>query len=159
MTEREQLFEEKYDLYNQMVYNIAFSYLKDYNDALDVMQESFLGFYNANKTFKTLNDEKYYLIRIVINNCKTLLKKNKKHFLLDEEVLDALKEDSKIEDLKVIDMIQVLKPIYKEVIILIYVENMSNKEVAAALNISEANVRKRHERALKTLREHWELKM
>ena len=39
-------------------------------------------------------------------------------------------------------MIQVLKPIYKEVIILIYVENMSNKEVAVALNISEANVRK-----------------
>ena len=52
MTDREQLFEEKYDIYNQMVYNIAFSYLKDYNDALDVMQESFLGFYNANKTFK-----------------------------------------------------------------------------------------------------------
>lgn len=156
MTDRERLFEEKYDLYHQMVYNIAFSYLKDYNAALDVLQDSFLGFYNAKKTFKTLNDEKYYLIRIVINNCKTALRKNKKFVLVTEETIDVLSPNKSSNDLKVIDLIEVLKPIYKEVIILIYVEDMSYEEISKTLNITEANVRKRHERALKYLRDYWE---
>ncbi len=33
---------------------------------------------------------------------------------------------------------------------------MSNKEISKILNISESNVRKRIERAIKTLKEKWE---
>lgn len=156
MTEREQLFEKKYDLYHQMVFNIAYSYLKDHNDAEDVMQESFLGFYNANKTFPSDNDEKYYLIRIVINNCKTLLKKQSRVSLYNETEIDLIKSEKPVDSIEVTDMIQILNPIYKDVIILKYVEDMDNKQIADALSISEANVRKRLERALKMLRDSWE---
>lgn len=155
MQNREKQFEIVYDTHHQMVYNICYSYLRFSSDVEDIMQDSFMDFYKANKVFATPEQEKYYLIRIVINNCKTYLKK-KKMVILNSEAIERMKSKEHVDDISIFDMVSILESKYKEVIILKYVENMSYKEISSILGTSEANVRKRVERAIKTLKEKWE---
>lgn len=68
-------FEKKYKIYSQELMNISFGYTRNKNDSLDVIQNVFYKFFNYNKTFPTPNDEKYWLIRVTINESKDLLRK------------------------------------------------------------------------------------
>lgn len=156
MENKNRYFEEIYDKYNKMVYKICFSYLRSHFDSEDILQDSFLDLFNSNKSFESKEHEKYYLIRIVINNCKTHLKKNKKTILMTDDELSNIKSEENIDEVNIIDIISILPPKYKEIIILKYSENLSYKEISIILKISEENARKRNERAIKMLKNEWE---
>ena len=83
-------FEEKYKLYSQELMNISFGYTRNKDDSLDVIQNVFYKFFNYNKTFPTLNDEKYWLIRVTINESKDLLRKKTRITILDENEIDTI---------------------------------------------------------------------
>lgn len=153
----ENIFRGKYHKYKQMIFNICYSYLKTHDDAEDVMQDTFISFYHLNKSFINDDQEKYYLIRMTINNCKNMIKKNKHIYHFKDDEVNNLKSLNVIEKTNIIDIISFLDNKLKEVIVLKYAENLSNREIASALNISEENVRKRLERAIKTLKNKWEV--
>lgn len=70
---------------------------------------------------------------------------------LKDTPLDTLVEKETKEELS--DCINRLKPIYYDVMTLKFYNELTDKEIAKALHITEATVRKRYERAKKQLRE------
>ena len=69
-----QQFEEKYYRYKDLLFRIIFTYVKNQNDAEDILQEVFTKLYCSNKSFETEEHEKRWLIRISVNLSKNHLK-------------------------------------------------------------------------------------
>ena len=70
----DQRFREAVELYGDMVFRLAYSYLKNRADAEDVMQESLLKLYVEPRDFESADHEKHWLIRVAANECKKLLR-------------------------------------------------------------------------------------
>ena len=86
--------------YEKDLYKVAIAMTKNEEDALGVYR----GYTSILHKYKDLRQEEYFktwLIKILINKCNALLKKNKKIMNLDMEITEDLKiEESYKLDLK-----------------------------------------------------------
>lgn len=160
LTEEE--FKEKYNLYSQELMNISYGYTRNREDSLDVIQNVFYKYFSHNKSFPNLNEEKYWLIRVTINECKDLLKRKFKTTVLDEKTIDYLsqKKESNIFNSKLIELSEKVNKLpqkYKVIIILFYYDSLSIKEIVEILNVSESAVKKRLERGREMIRKEMEV--
>lgn len=156
MNEKE--FEIKYKLYAQMLFNICYGYTKSKIESEDLLQNIFLKYIKYNKTFKTLDDEKYYLIRITINECKNYLKSGfKKKEIINNEIIDNSPslQNNELAILK--RTIDLLDDKYKVVIILYYYQSFNINEIANILKISISSVKKRLERGRNKIKQLMEV--
>ena len=150
-------FDIKYNKYSQELMNISYGYTKNRDDSFDVVQNVFYKLFNSNKSFKTDNDEKYWLIRVTINESLDVLRKRKKEVFVDENTIDQVSDDTKdkakeLKLEKLSNLVRNLPKNYKSVIILFYYDLLPIKEIKDILNISESAVKKRLERARDILR-------
>ena len=153
-------FDIKYQQYKDIVYNIAYSYVRNREDALDVSQDVFIKYLKSNDEFKTLDNEKYWLIRVTINTSKNYLSSSwKKKVTIDSEYLERISSDKK-ESVSYFNAIMNLPSKYKDVIVLFYYENLKLEEIAQTLNVSVSCVKKRLERGREKIKmevEHGQL--
>lgn len=149
----EQDFNDKYFLYKNTIYSIAFSYVHNTVDADDVVQDVFMKYLNSNEQFKDNDNEKYWLIRVTINTCKSFIKKawKQKVNLDDDQIIHT--PDKQNTDISLFEIVYNLPQIYKEVIILYYYENLSIIDISKTLKISISAVKKRLERARNIIKE------
>ena len=150
-------FDIKYNKYSQELMNISYGYTKNKDDSFDVVQNVFYKLFNSNKSFKTDNDEKYWLIRVTINESLDVLRKRKKEVFVDENTIDKVSDDTKdktkeLKLEKLSNLVRDLPKNYKSAIILFYYDLLPIKEIKDILNISESAVKKRLERARDILR-------
>lgn len=144
----EQEFDIKYNMYKDMIFNIALNYSHNRDDSEDILQDVFMKYLNSNEEFITLDNEKYWLIRVTINTSITFIKsKWKSSVTLDNEYISSVKDEDNSDKLRMRQIISSLKDKYKEVIILYYYQNYNTKEIAEILKISQDSVKKRLERA------------
>lgn len=149
----EQEFNDKYYLYKNTIYSIAFSYVHNVIDADDIVQDVFLKYLNSNDSFKTPDNEKYWLIRVTINTCKSYVKRAWKQKVdLDDDQVNRTSSELKKED-SLFEQVYNLPHIYKEIIVLYYYEELSIKDISNTLKISISAVKKRLERARNILKE------
>ena len=150
----EQEFNKKYELYSQELMNISYGYTKSRDDSLDIIQNVFTKLVNNPKQFNNLNEEKYWLIRITINECKDFLRKKSKRPIINADLVNSFSNyDSETENLHYIaDVVKTLPEKYRVVIILFYWDSLSIKEIAKVLKVSEDAVKKRLERARKLIK-------
>lgn len=149
-------FSRAFNEYYSLLTRIAYSYTLDIFDAEDVVQEVFIKFYRAHKTFNNCNGEKYWLIRVTINQSLDCIKKRKNNkVLLDEEYINNLPDPSDADEKneEIYECVCSLKDSYKTIIILYFYDNYSIKEIANILKVSESNVTTRLSRAKKKLKE------
>lgn len=151
-------FNEKYALYKNMIYSITYTYVHNVTDADDITQDVFIKYLNSDEVFQTLDNEKFWLIRVTINTCKSYLKKYwKKNVYLDDDYINRLPSDRENSNDKtnddIFEYVFTLPQKYKTVIILFYYENLSINDISKTLKITESNVKKRLERARNILRE------
>ena len=136
--------------YADTVYRLAYARTGSRADADDVFQEVFMRYLRKKPKFTDEEHLKAWLIRVTVNCSKSLISSywNRHTEGLNENLIfDSVKEyDLYYELMK-------LKPDEREVIHLYYYEDMDTRQIAQALNISEAAVRKRLSRARKSLRE------
>lgn len=157
----EKEFEEKYKLYSQELMNISYGYTGNKEDSLDVVQNVFFKLFNCNKSFLNLDDEKYWLIRVTINESKDLLRKRTRITLLDEEIIDTISFNNDIDSenfklYKLTEKVKQLPEKYRVVTILYYYDLLSVNEIMKILKLSESAVKKRLERARNMLRKEME---
>ena len=154
----EQEFNKKYELYSQELMNISYGYTKSRDDSLDIIQNVFTKLVNNPKQFNNLNEEKYWLIRITINECKDFLRKKSKRPIINADLVNSFSNyDSETENLHYIaDVVKTLPEKYRVVIILFYWDSLSIKEIAKVLKVSEDAVKKRLERARKLIKQEME---
>lgn len=134
----------------EMYYRLAYSYVRQEQDALDIVQESA---YKAIKDCHKVKNPQYlstWLYRIVINTALDLLRKRKREKLWDT-VPEAVWED-RYGDVDLKYMLEQLDEKSRTVVILRYFEDMKLDEIANILNENLNTVKARLYRTLKKLR-------
>ena len=143
-------FEKKYFLHKDMVYRIAFTYMKNVQESEDVLQEVFLKLYMRESSFESEEHEKRWLIKVTTNLCKDKLglfwNKRRCSFEGLEQLVDKDEERNVIQD------IVSLPEKYRIAIYLHYVEGYSCKEIAEILGKSESAVKMRLKRGKEMLK-------
>ena len=143
-------FYELMKLNKVKLYKIAYTYLKNEEDALEAIQETT---YRAYTKLKKLKEPKYFktwLVRILINYCFDELKRQKKclPMLNDKEISQEMNNDR-------LDMewaIDKLLPKYRDIIILKYFEDLRIQDIALILECPEGTVKTWLNKALNDLR-------
>ncbi|MES1045220.1 RNA polymerase sigma factor [Heyndrickxia oleronia] len=135
-------------------YRLAYSYVKNSEDALDIVQESIKKALIAKDFLKESQSIKSWFYKIVINTSLDFLRKTKKISLVDEETLDFLstgREDS-YQNIDLKRSLEDLPIKYQSVIILRYFEDLKIDEIAEILHINVSTVKTRLYKALEILR-------
>lgn len=137
------------NLFHGAVFRLAYSYMKNREDAQDIAQEAFLRLYRSEKHFPTNDDVKAWLMRVTVNLCKDMLKSGwfKGRTELDENIPCETREETAL-----LDFVKRLEPKYAVVIHLFYYEGYSVKEIAKICRVTSTTVTTRLSRARKQLK-------
>ena len=138
--------------YADMVYRIAYRYVKNPIDTDDVFSEVFLAYFKKKRTFESEEHRKAWLIRVTINCAKDLLEQRSQLQQLCEETLqDATMPDTDTY-MDLHNAIEQLRPEYREVIKLYYLDDLSVKQIAQILDKNENTVKTQLFRAREMLK-------
>jgi RNA polymerase sigma-70 factor (ECF subfamily) len=139
------------NVYSDMIYKIAFNYLKSSEDAEDMVQEVLITYINNKTKFKDKEHEKCWIIRVTINKCINHIKKNKKARFIELKEYSAIYIHEE-EPMYLYEEINKLKEKYRVVFELFYFHDLKISEISKILGISEDNVKTRLKRAREKLR-------
>lgn len=132
------------------VYRVAFSYMKNKQDAEDVFQEVFLKCAQVMPAFDNEKVQRSWLIRVTINTSLNHLRSPWRRHRADLEDYQAYTDNTGLSDLK--EAIRKLPGKLSTPLLLRYYEGYSIKECADLLGISESAVSSRLFRARKQLK-------
>lgn len=147
----DQEFTQLVHRYADTIFRVAFSWLKNADDANDVTQDVLITLYRTNPPFDSEAHLKNWLIRVTINRCKMLFRAPwRKH----EDIADyaetlGFEEPGPSE---LFQAVMALDRAYRVPILLFYYEGYSTKEIAALLRLPENTVSTRLARARKRLK-------
>ncbi|WP_229593866.1 RNA polymerase sigma factor [Rossellomorea vietnamensis] len=142
--------------YEEDIYRMAYVYVKNENDALDVVQEVA---YRAFKNIETLKNPAYFktwLIKIAITTALNILKKNKKVVQLkpEYEEMIGLEDQDTLLSITLHELLEKLSDDEKSVVTLRFYEGYSFKEIAEIAEIPLGTAKTILYRALEKLRKH-----
>lgn len=152
--------EKCYKLYEQKMYQVANSILRDSGLAEDAVQEAFIKLMKSETCFENPKSEdcKRYVITVIKHSAINIYNKKRR----EQEIMYFSDEEAKTENLSDVtdrdeateleELISVLPSKYYAVVDCLTVKELSVKETAKTLGITESNVRKRFERAKLMLR-------
>ncbi|WP_245631794.1 sigma-70 family RNA polymerase sigma factor [Alicyclobacillus ferrooxydans] len=152
--------------YGTDVINFAYSYVRNYHQAQDIAQDVFLRAFQNAHTFRGESSVKTWLLSITANRCRDYLRSwHVRHELLPKE--EALQDEvaplnteatviERISNDEVWQQVSELPVKYREVVVLYYLRDLSTKEVADVLGISDEAVRTRLHRGRSLLKERFE---
>ena len=147
-------FREKLSRHKDMVYRIAYTYLKNRTDAEDISQETFLKLYLREEPFRDAESEKAWLIRVTLNACCNLKKSfwQSKRDDMPERLPSA--EKFTVEESRLYHAVFSLPEKYRVVIHLYYYEEYSTREIASIMGKNENTVSAYLSRGRRKLREY-----
>ena len=138
----------------RQMYSTAKSMLYSDQDCADAIQETIV---KAFSRLHTLRNDKYaktWLMRILINECYTILRKTSKVISLDEMCeTTEIAADEKTDYSELYKAVGSLKEDLRMPVILYYIENFNIREIAQIMDITEGAVQKRLARAREKLRQ------
>jgi RNA polymerase sigma-70 factor (ECF subfamily) len=140
--------------YKENYYRLAYSYARNVDDALDIVQESIYKAISSMDSLKNPNYIKTWFYRIVVNTSLDFLRKRRKIDIVDEEVLTNL-EFGRVDDYGNFDLQKALDNLpdqYRTVVILRYFEDLKIEEIAEVLNENVNTVKTRLYKSLEKLR-------
>ena len=134
-------------------YRLAFSYVRNKDDSLDIVQESILKAISALDKLESIEYVRTWFYRILVNTSMDLLRKQKKLEPVNDEALDNLTSIN--EDCQRLDLerhLDDLPPNYRVIVVLRYFEDLKIEDIALILNENVSTVKTRLYTALKKLR-------
>lgn len=144
---------------NAPMMGVCLRYMKNEEDAEDVLMEGFFKvFENLNK-FTYENERSFFgwVKRIMINEALMKLRRNKEiQFLAINEDLGAETDISPLDSLSIADLLKVIREIpvgYRTIFNLYEVEGFSHQDIADQLGISEGTSKSQLFKAKRMLRE------
>lgn len=135
------------------IYRVAYSWLKNSDDANDVTQEVLLQLYRTDKEFESDSHMKNWLIRVAINQCKKIFRSPwSKLEDIDEyaETLGFEQEDYR----ELFDAVMRLDQKYRVPLMLFYYEGYTTAEIASILKLPKNTVSTRLFRARAKLKDY-----
>lgn len=153
---------ELFSLWYERVYNIAWKYFGEDHAAMDACQQTFVTVHRKISTLQDASKFKFWLYRSVVNHCHMESRKRKSRANLKEKITqfrlttrqerpDEIyhrNERSKM----VLDALQKIPEEQRTVIIMKEYEDLTFREIAETLGISEGTAKSRLYYGLKNLR-------
>lgn len=156
-----------YDQYANGMYHVALRIIKDTALAEDIMQDSMITAFAKMKQWNREATFGSWLKRIVVNNSLTQLKKDSKMPKVDYDDVAYEMENKADEQIdmeaagmtakKVLEVMNLLKDNYRQVLTLSLIEGMDNEEISEIMGISNAMCRTTISRAKESLRNKMQL--
>ena len=148
-------FEALYRRYRDWVYRLAWRITGNRADALDVLQETFTYLLGKFPGFELTASMTTFLYPVVRHVSFRIRSKNSR-FASEEQILDepAAPESEETEHCRseLAAVLTVLPDEQREVLLMRFVDDMSLKEIAAALDVPVGTVKSRLYNALRALR-------
>lgn len=135
-------------------YRLAFSYVKNKENALDILQDSI---HKSMISFDKLQDKKNlksWFYKIVVNTSLDFIRKNKRIQVVDSETMEYV-SSGKEDHYENVDLDRAMKQLpldYRSIIILRFFEDLTIAEVAEVLEENPNTIKTRLYKALKLLR-------
>ena len=146
------------DEHLQCMYKMASAYLKNDEDVADAIQDTILSYYENLRSLKQNRYFKTWMLRILINKCKDILKQKKQVTYTDQMPETPFYE----EEYAAKEWAQMLEPLdnkYRLVILLYYMEGFNIREISDILDMKESTVKSRLQRGRKQVAELYEYKV
>jgi RNA polymerase sigma-70 factor (ECF subfamily) len=157
-------FETLLERYGRQLYGLAFYLCGDAHDADDIVQETFLGAYQALRSFESRSSVKTWLSRILVRRAarqhrSQKVEKAAQPLHLSEESKSLLSGSSagtsKSVEIRmdILSVLMTLRPEYREVIVLREIEGLSYQEIESVLGLPSGTVESRLFRARQEMKE------
>ena len=144
--ETEQILTDNYERY----YRLAYSYMRNEDDALDVVQESA---YRAIRDCRKVRNKDYlstWIYRIVVNTALDMLRRKKKETTTED--LPEIPVEDQYRDLELRTVLNQLDDKSRTIILLRYFEDLKLEDIADIVGDNLNTVKARLYRSLKKLR-------
>lgn len=153
----EQIYEER----KQELFRFLYVILGERQAAEDALQETFLKAYLHRSKYIEMQQEKAWLYQIARNTAYDMLRKRRREFPIEKEILDGVRESSTPQeelhgDFFYMEMIADLNDVEREIVSLKIIAGLTHKEIARVLHMTTASVKKRYERTLNKLKVKYE---
>lgn len=145
-------FEKLMNLYKEYLYKMAFLYVKNEHDALDIYQETVYKSYINISKLRDANFFKTWITKILINNVN--MKNRHYNKFQDEQVEDYIGDISYSnieENIDLYDAIDSLEEKYKTPVILQYFHDLTIPQIAQIMECNENTIKSYIRRAKKKL--------
>ncbi|MGM0932191.1 MAG: RNA polymerase sigma factor [Bacteroidota bacterium] len=145
-----------YDEHSGKMLSVCRQYIKDFQQAEEVMLSGFLKVFLHLKSFKNEGSFEGWMRRIMIRECISFLRSNKKlQFLEDEfsqtEIPETVSSELSVEEIQT--LIDELPEGYRMVFIMYAIEGYKHAEIADLLKITEGTSKSQLFKARKMLQE------
>lgn len=140
--------------YKENHYRLAYSYVKNSDDALDIVQEAVYKAIYSKDSLKNPNYLKTWFYRILVNTSIDFIRKKRNIEVVDKEILENL-DSGTADDYENFDLKKAMDNLpdnCRTVIVLRYFEDLKIEEIAEILNENVNTVKTRLYKSLKTLR-------
>lgn len=134
------------------MYRVARGFLREDEDVADAMSETVLTCYEKIGSLRHDAYFKTWMIRILINHCKDILKRQKRNISV-ANFPDAEAQAAGDDSRKFRELIEPLREQDRSIFTLYYVYGLKVKEIAACMEMKENTVATRLKRGRETLRE------
>lgn len=157
----ESVFSEIYRDYSDGLFKYISRILSDEDDAVDVIQETFIAFWELRGKMENVKSIKAYLFVMAKNLAFKRFRERIKQVALEDKLVEYYGDTDKSTEHTInerllsslIDQeINKLPVKRREVFVMSRKQHLSHKEIAEKLNISDQTVRKQIQHSLKTLR-------
>ncbi len=136
--------------YKRELFLLALSIVKNYDDAEDAVAETMLRAYEKIDSLKDQERFKFWLMQILVNNARTLLRKRKRVICVEE--IESYIPDGREGISDIWETVLSLEDDLRTIVILHYYQGFRGDEIAIMLNLPVGTVKSRLSRARKKLR-------
>jgi RNA polymerase sigma-70 factor (ECF subfamily) len=164
--DRDQLFRKAFDENRQRIFRICCHYFPNRDDCNDAYQESLVRLWENLSGFRGDAALSTWIYRVVVNVCLSYIRQEKKRgqtVSVAAEIPDDLtthhdETNESSDPDKFIFFRQFMSTISgaDRILVTLYLEEVSTREMAEVTGLTEANVRVRIHRIKETIRKQWE---
>lgn len=135
-------------------YRLAYTYVKNQQDALDIVQEAICKALESQHKLKNPDGIKSWFYKIVVHTALDFLRKSNKIVLTEDEILEDIggSRSDNYEDTDLMSALDRLSDENKTIVVLRYFESMKLQDIASIMNIPESTVKTKLYSSLKKLR-------
>jgi len=159
-----QAFTEIIRLYQKGVFKVAYGFFRDRDDAMEIVQETFMRVYEKIDKFDNHSSFKNWIYRIASNLCIDFYRKfkSKKPHSQDISELDNIQSSDTVAPEEHLDRqnfkenlevsLQTLSKRQKMIFVMKHFNALKYREISDILNISVGTVKSLHHRAVRSLK-------
>ena len=130
--------------YADVLYRICFMMLRNSYDAEDVVQNTFIKYYQSDSEFDSDMHKKSWLIKVAVNECKDQIRFRKRHPTISmDEYTEIAQSDDASDHKDILEALMKLPQKFRIVMTLYYAEEYKVKEIAEILHTNESVIKKR----------------